>query len=102
MGACGATLWTTRLFARRRIWPNNLHPLLKDNRSIAILIEWDEIMVCVRVCVVLRTPVQMYLARWVQFFYTIAKLQMHQHKRQHVRNSGTSGIPVPCTCTHSF
>ena len=47
-------------------------------------------MVCVRVCVVLRTPVQMYLARWVQFFYTIAKLQMHQHKKQF----GTSGIPV--------
>ena len=47
-------------------------------------------MVCVRVCVVLRTPVQMYLARWVQFFYTIAKLQMHQHKKQF----GNSGIPV--------
>lgn len=51
-------------------------------------------MVCVRVCVVLRTPVQMYLARWVQFFYTIAKLQMHQHKKQFGTSGGTC-IQVP-------
>ena len=32
------------------------------------------VCVCVWYYVVVHTPVQMYLARWVQFFYTIAKL----------------------------